>query len=312
MSAHKENQACYYKAVEDKACHTVGIKPGAFDIMIPHRHDNMKNHRSQNQEHTKYDGYHEYGVHLTNHRKRHHSFLGLQPAGRKHILETEEAAVHETEEGREDTGAADNRRQIHALLLIQEETAQQQYQALSHIAEHGAEDKGIGDGYEHGRIHLIVGRKSIHLHIHLEGTENLQVMKLRGRGAEDIVMVILHHHEGLLVILNLLLEGVCLILRHPAAEDIKHIVLLLGQGCVLPDIEACAALFQVSRSGCQLIDAVCHNGSNLLIHRHKFLIQLCQLFFQLFVCMGRRSFVLIRNKDMFKMHGRVHRVNLIR
>lgn len=75
----------------------------------------------------------------------------------------------------------DNRRQIHALLLIEEEAAQQQYQALSHITEHGAEDKGIGDGHKHGRVQLIVGRKAIHLYIHLKGTENLVVMKFRGR-----------------------------------------------------------------------------------------------------------------------------------
>lgn len=41
-----------------------------------------------------------------------------------------------------------------------------------------------------------------------------------------VVMVILYHHEGLLIFLDFFLEGVGLIFRHPSAEDIEHIVLL--------------------------------------------------------------------------------------
>ena len=73
---------------------------------------------------------------------------------------TEETAVHESEKDGEDTGAADDAGKIHMFFLIQDQSAQEQDQSLSHVSEHGAEDQGVGDGHEPGGIHLIVGRQA--------------------------------------------------------------------------------------------------------------------------------------------------------
>src|SRR5699024_12106512 len=55
---------------------------------------------------------------------------GFQPYGVENFLETEEAAVHESEKDGEDTGAADDAGKVHMFFLIQDQSAQEQDQSL--------------------------------------------------------------------------------------------------------------------------------------------------------------------------------------
>ena len=70
--------------------------------------DDMHDHGHQDQEHTETDCYDEDGVQFSDEGNGHHVIHGLQPQGREHILETEEASVEESEDRGEETGAADD------------------------------------------------------------------------------------------------------------------------------------------------------------------------------------------------------------
>ena len=312
MAAHDQNQACHQEAVEQEARHAVRIEPGPFRVMVAHTDNDVQNHGRQDQEHAKDDGHHEYRVHLPDDRQGHHGLLGLQPDMLdQRILEAEEASVHKSEERREYARAGDDRRQVHALLFIKEEAAQQKHQSLAHISEHGAEDERIGQSHEHGRVQLIVGRKAVHLHIHFKRPENLRILQLRRRCAENVVMIVLHHHEGLLVVFDLLLEGVRLFFRHPAAENVEDVVLLLGQSGEFADIEACGPLLQELHGSRQLIGVLrCHRG-NPLVELLQLPVQIRDPLLQGLPGLAGRAIILVRQKDVLKMHGGIDRVNLI-
>ena len=280
--------------------------------MVAHADNDVQNHGRQDQEHAKDDGHHEYRVHLPDDWQSHHGLLGLQPDMLdQRILEAEEASVHKAEERREYARAGDDRRQVHALLFIKEEAAQQKHQSLAHISEHGAEDERIGQGHEHGRVQLIVGRKAIHLHIHFKRPEDLRILQLRRRCAENIVMIVLHHHEGLLVVFNLLLAGVRLFFRHPAAENVEDVVLLLGQSGEFADIEACGPLLQELHGSRQLIGVLRRHRGNPLVELLQLPVQIRDPLLQGLPGLAGRAIILVRQKDVLKMHGGIDRVNLI-
>ena len=46
-----------------------------------------------------------------------------------------------------------------------------EHQSLPDISEHGSENKGIGQCHKPGRIHFVVGRKTVHFDIHLKWLE---------------------------------------------------------------------------------------------------------------------------------------------
>ena len=82
-------------------------------------------------------------------RNIHHGSHGFQPYGVENFLETEETAVHESDEkDGEDTGAADDAGKIHMFFSYTGSVRQEQEKSLSHVSEHGAEDQGVGDGHE--------------------------------------------------------------------------------------------------------------------------------------------------------------------
>src|SRR5699024_6576492 len=159
----------------------VAVKPCLFHVVIPYGVDDIEHHTDQDDEHTEGNGDDKHGVEGSHKRNIHHGSHGFQPYGVENFLETEEAAVHESEKDGEDTGAADDAGKVHMFFLIQDQSAQEQDQSLPHVSEHGTEDQGVGDGHEPGGIHLIVGRQAVHLYIHFKGPEKPRILQLGGR-----------------------------------------------------------------------------------------------------------------------------------
>ena len=87
--------------------------------------------------------------------------------------------------------------------MIDQGAADQEKEPLSHISEHDAEDKGVSQPDEHRGIDLIVSRESVHLDEHLERFEQLRILQFGRRFPEVGVMVILNHHEHLIIVLDL-------------------------------------------------------------------------------------------------------------
>ena len=87
--------------------------------------------------------------------------------------------------------------------MIDQGAADQEQKPLSHISEHDAEDKGVGQSHEHGGIDLIVSREPVHLDEHLERFEQLRILQFGRRFPEVRVMVVLDHHKYLIVVLDL-------------------------------------------------------------------------------------------------------------
>src|SRR5699024_2818544 len=128
--------------------------------------DDMEDHRHKDQEHAKGDRHDEYRVHLADQRQGEHRFLGIQPQGGKKFFKSEEASVQESEKRGKDARQADDRSQCDLPEFIKERSADHEAQSLPHVAEHGAEDKRIGQSHKDRRVHLVIRRKAVHLNIH--------------------------------------------------------------------------------------------------------------------------------------------------
>src|SRR5699024_9677422 len=123
------------------------------------------------------------------------------------------------------------------LEVVDQGASDEKEEPLSHISEHGAEDKGVGQSDEHGRIDLVVSGEPVHLDKHFKGSEDLRVFQLGRRFSKVSVMVVLNDDKDLVVILDLVKEFLHVVLGHPSAEDVVVFLLILHAGGQLPDIK---------------------------------------------------------------------------
>ena len=208
---------------------------------------------------------------------------GLQPQGREHILETEEASVQESEDRGEETGAADDGCQIDLFEFIKQEAADQKAESLARITEHGAEDQRIRDGHKDGRVDLVVSRQTVHPDVHFEGFEQLRVFQLGRRLIQDVVLVVLQDAVEIDVILDILLETLCVSLGHPSAEDVEDlfVIFCFGAGCKLSHVKVggkavqrISGLQKITPSALQLLSDLCLTVLELLVDGGQVFFQL--------------------------------------
>ena len=235
--------------------------------MIPEAVDDVKHHSQQDDTHADGDSHDKYRVQLADKRQICHVFHGTQPYGVDNRFEAEYASEHKTEDGGEESAAGDDGRQIRLLEPVKQKAAEQEAESLSHVSEHEAEEEGVGDADQHGRIDLIIGRKAVHLDKHFKRLKQLRVMKLCRRSAYDVVMVILHDAEGLFVVRYLLLERLGVLFTHPAAQNIEGIDVLLRAGRQLPDIKVCGEGGKLLIGGQKLIALAAQHLGHLTVYR---------------------------------------------
>ena len=216
--------------VEDQAADCILVKQDIFRIAASHCIDDMEDHGQQYEEHTEDDRHNKHSVHVAKAGYIGHGIHRPQPYGFQHIFKSEDTAEHESKESGKDTGCAYDGGQIHFFEFVKQKSADSQQKTLSHIAEHGAEDEGIGDCHEHGGVHLIVGGKAVHFNIHLKRFENLGVFQLGRRLCAYVVLVILNDTEQFGIIFNVLLESQGIPLGHPSAEDIEGLLVFFDAG----------------------------------------------------------------------------------
>ncbi len=94
------------------------------------------------------------------------------------------------------TAAGYNRRQIYLFQPVEEQPSNQKAYSLPHIPEHKTKEEGIGDTDQYGGIDLIVCRQTVHLYEHLKGLKKPGIMKLGGRFAQNVVVVIFQDTES--------------------------------------------------------------------------------------------------------------------
>ena len=146
--------------------------------MIADSIDDIKYHTDQDQKHSESDSDDKYCIQPSYQWNVHHCLHGLQPYGVENFFKSEDTSVHKSEKGGKYTGAADNACKVHVLFLIQEQTAKEKDQSLSHISEHGSEDQGIGNSHKPCGVQLVISRKAVHFYIHFKRPEQLRIVKL--------------------------------------------------------------------------------------------------------------------------------------
>lgn len=106
-----------------------------------------------------------------------------------------------------DSRQADNGSQGNLPVFVQQRSADQKTEPLSHISEHCAEDKRVSQSDKDRRVHLVIGWEPVHLNVHLKRTEQFRVFQLCGRLPERIVVLVLDKAVKIFVILDIMLEG---------------------------------------------------------------------------------------------------------
>ena len=101
---------------------------------------------------------------------------------RNQMLIAKEAAEHKAEDRGEYANAAQNSAQPQTLDLIKKYAQGNEHQSLTHIAVHDAEQDGIGNCHQEGRVKFVIGRQTVHLRKGLEQPRPEVVFQLYGRG----------------------------------------------------------------------------------------------------------------------------------
>ena len=97
--------------------------------------------------------------------------------------------------------------------------------------------RSVGNGHENRGVHFMVGRKTIHPHKHFKGLEGPGIFQLCGRLVQYVVLIVLDNAVETVVICHILLEGGGVHFRHPAAENVQYLLIVLGTGRQLSHIE---------------------------------------------------------------------------
>ena len=127
--------------------------------------------------------------------------------------------------------------------MIDKGAADQEEKPLPHVSEHNAEDEGVCQSHENGRVHFIMCREPIHLDKHFKRLEDLRVFQLRGWLSEISVVVVLNDYEYLVVILDFFQEFLHIVLRHPSAEDIVVFLVIFHSGGEFAHVKVVGQLF---------------------------------------------------------------------
>ncbi len=244
FAGDKESDSQYDRTIENKSGYGIAVKPGLFDIFVSDGIDDIEYHTDQNDKHSETDGDNKNCIQSSDKRYVHHLVHRFQPYGFQDILETEEAAVHETEKYGKYTGTADDSCKVHMFGFVKEQTAEEKDQSLADVTEHSSENKGICDGNKPCRIHFVVGRKSIHFYIHFKRFEKLWILKLCRWLFLGGSLLVFHETEDFFIVLNILLESKGILFGHPAAQNIEGVGVTLCAGGQFTDIKASGAGFK--------------------------------------------------------------------
>ena len=177
----------------------------------------MEYHGDKYNCHAKCHGYNEYCVQLSDKRERRHMFNGPEPQGGQYIFEAKDAAEHKPKDDRKNTSCRNNPCKGRLFKVVYEAAANQEQKALPYIAKHDAKNKRVGQAHKYGWIHLIMGRKAVHLYKHLKRFKYFGIFQFSGWFPEIGVVIILNHHKNLVIISDFQKEPVNVFLSHPSA-----------------------------------------------------------------------------------------------
>ena len=246
MPGHIQHDRQHQKTIEDKSRNAICGKPQILRIMRLRRVDDLENHHQNIKGHTKGNGNDEHRIQLADEGQIRHSLNRPHPDRRNQILEPKDTAEHHAKDHGKNTRNRHNSRQAHLFLEINQPADQKQTETLSHITEHRAEDKRIRQGHEHGRVHLVMGRKPVHLDEQLKRLEKSRILELRRRFPEELLPVFLHDDEYPIIVLRFFHQSRHVAFTHPAAENII-IFLRISHVCArrhLPDVKIIGQLFK--------------------------------------------------------------------
>ena len=123
--------------------------------------------------------------------------------------------------------------------------------------------------------------------------------------------LVIDEREDLLVAFDFRIQPPGLLLGHPAADDVEHVLIMLGVGGVPPHfkdffvgVEVIPVLDQLSGVGREKFPDPCLMHLHLLFHGRE-------LAFQLFRHRLRRADKFVRDKETLKVHGGIDRVGAV-
>ena len=115
MPGYKKSDAENCGAIKYKSCHSVGVKPGFFNVMHLKGIDDVENHTQEDDSHAEADGNDKYGIQFSDKRYGRHTVHRPQPQSRYDILKSKDTSEHQTEKCGKDSGAADDSGKIDML-----------------------------------------------------------------------------------------------------------------------------------------------------------------------------------------------------
>ena len=138
---------------------------------------------------------------------------------------------------------------------------------MSDISEHGAEDEGVGECHEYGRIHLIGRGEAIHTDEHFKWLEEPGILKLCGRGAEKLLPVFLYDDKYFVVPFGFSQKSFHIIYAHPATEYIVILFVVINTGRHLAHVKVIGQLLQPlacsEKLACLIVQKVLYAFVNL-------------------------------------------------
>ena len=124
-------------------------------------------------------------------------------------------------------------------------------------------------------------------------------------------MIFLHEAEGLIILFQFLAESLRICLAHPAAQNIKGVVLILCAGGKAAHIEISGIGFQLPASGSEAVCLCSQRFLKLLIDPADLFIDSGKLMLQFMGRIHRGSLIFIRQEKPFKMQRCVNCIDLI-
>ena len=311
VSCHIEHHAEHDAAVKDQAHDSVGIQHRLFRIVLPQAVYDVQDHAQQDDSHADGHRHHEYRVQAAEEGQVRHSRLRMQPQGLDHVLKSEYGAEQQAKDHGKHAAAGNDSCKPHALEPVQQGSADAKHRALSQVSEHKSEKYHIGKGQQGRRIDLVIGGQSVHLQEHLKGLQDGRMPQLCRRSVQQLADILFCKAEDLFVLLDLLAEALCVLFSHPSADDVKGVVVVLCAGRILPDVEIHCLPFQPGRGRQDLFPVILQIFRDLHVDPEHLFLVILDLFMELVDLLLRGTGILVRDEDLFKIHGCKYRVHLI-
>ena len=311
MAGHIKGYSSGQGSVKDDSGNAVGIKPGVFCVMAPNPVDYIDHHGHQYNSHTHCYGNYKYCIQITNKGQLCHSCFWMEPQRFQNGFKSEYAAEQESENRGKEAAAGNNGCQIHFLCPVQKEAANHQAESLSHISEHKSKKEGIGQSQNDCRVNFIIGGKTVHTDKHFKGPEKLWILQLGRRFADNVFVLFLYKTEGIVILGDLFLEGLCIRLAHPSAENVEGVVILFGAGGQLSYIKVGGIGSELFVGSSQPIFLIINDSGDLLIHRADVCADIGKTAFQSVSSDLGSALVFIRKEETLKMHGCINGVDFI-